>query len=168
MPDNLPDMRLHTTAIVICLGLAACNSPYAEAERAHEQRKEDRQKQLQEQMKQEQAAGLEPAKLLGGEWVCVTIGGKAAGGGRAPTLTFGDDGRVTGFSGVNRFSTDYTSARGVVRFGQLVSTKMASDPDRMALERSFLEALTKVDSFSVEAGLLRLQQGKETLVEFSH
>jgi hypothetical protein len=25
-----------------------------------------------------------------------------------------------------------------------------------------------VDSFSVEAGLLRLQQGKETLVEFSH
>ncbi|MBM4007279.1 MAG: META domain-containing protein [Planctomycetes bacterium] len=162
-----------TTAFLTGLTLVlplACGpqADYAQAERAHEQREEDRQKQLQEQMKQEQAAGLEPSKLLGGEWVCVTIGGKAAGGGRAPTLTFGDDGRVTGFSGVNRFSTDYTSARGVVRFGQMVSTKMASDPDRMALERSFLEALTKVDSFSVEAGLLRLQQGKETLVEFSH
>jgi heat shock protein HslJ len=168
MPYNLLFMRPQIAAIMICLALAACSAPAAEAERAHEQRTQDRQKQLQEQMKQEQAAGLEPAKLLGAEWVCVTIAGKAAGGGRAPTLTFGDDGRVTGFSGANRFSTDYTSARGVVRFGQMVSTKMAGDPDRMALERSFLEALTKVDGFSVEAGLLRLQQGKETLVEFSH
>jgi heat shock protein HslJ len=164
-------MRIDLAVLAaVAISLPACGpqAEYAQAERAHEQRKEDRQKQLQEQMKQEQAAGLEPSKLLGGEWVCVTIGGKAAGGERAPTLTFGDDGRVTGFSGVNRFSTDYTSARGAVRFGQMVSTKMASDPARMALERSFLEALTKVDSFSVEAGLLRLQQGKETLVEFSH
>jgi heat shock protein HslJ len=160
-------MRLPTVVITIGLALPACNSPYAEAERAHEQRKEDRQKQLQEQMKQEEAAGLQPAKLIGGEWVCVTIGGKAAGGERAPTLTFGDEGRVTGFSGVNRFSTDYTSATGVVRFGQLVSTKMASDPAHMALERSFLDALTKVDGFSIEAGLLRLRQGKDTLIEMS-
>lgn len=151
------------------IAFVACGpeAEYAQAERAHEQRKEDRQKQLQEQMAKEEAAGLEPAKLLGAEWVCVTIGGKAAGGGRAPTLTFGDEGRVTGFGGVNRFSCDYTSARGSVRFGQLVSTKMASDPEHMGLERSFLEALTKVDGFSVEAGLLRLRQGKDTLVEFS-
>jgi heat shock protein HslJ len=158
--------------LLACLLLipTACGpeAEYAQAERAHEQRKEERQKQLQAQMKQEEAAGLQPAKLIGGEWVCVTIGGKAAGGERAPTLTFGDEGRVTGFSGVNRFSTTYTTATGVVRFGQLVSTKMASDPENMALERSFLEALTKVDGFSIEAGLLRLRQGQDTLIEMSH
>lgn len=161
-----------STAILPVLTLSlplACGpqAEYAQAERAHEQRKEERQKQLQAQMKQEEAAGLQPSKLIGGEWVCVTIGGKAAGGGRAPTLTFGDEGRVTGFGGVNRFSTDYTSAVGVIHFGQMVSTKMASDPDRMALERSFLESLSKVDAFSIEAGMLRLRQGKDTLIELS-
>jgi len=163
-------MRIDLALLAVAaISLPACGpqAEYAQAERAHEQRKEDRQKQLQEQMKQEEAAGLQPAKLIGAEWVCVTIGGKAAGGGRAPTLTFGDEGRVTGFGGVNRFSTDYTSSTGTVRFGQLVSTKMASDPEHMALERSFLEALTKVDGFSIEAGLLRLRQGKDTLIEMS-
>ena len=162
-------MLRRTLAVLLPLALSACDTPpgYAQAEQEHLRKQQERQKQLEAQKKQEEAAGLEPAKLLGAEWVCVTIGGKAAGGGRAPTLTFGDEGRVTGFGGVNRFSCDYTSARGTVRFGQIVSTKMASDPEHMGLERSFLEALTKVDGFSVEAGLLRLRQGKDTLLEFS-
>ena len=137
------------------------------AERQHEQRKEQRQEQLQERMKEEEAAGLEPSKLLGGEWVCVMLGGDAAGGKQAPTITFGDDGRVTGFSGVNRFSGPYTSARGTVRFGTLAATKMAGDPQRMALERRVFDALAKADSFSVQAGLLRLKQGNLLLAEFS-
>jgi len=163
-------MRIDLVVLAaVTISLPACGpqAEYAQAERAHEQRKEDRQKQLQEQMKVEEAAGLEPAKLIGGEWVCATIGGKAAGGGRAPTLTFGDEGRVTGFSGVNRFSCDYTSARGTVHFGQAVSTKMGSDPERMALERAFLESLSKVDGFSIEAGMLRLKQGDQIVAEFS-
>ncbi|MFM7808995.1 MAG: META domain-containing protein [Planctomycetota bacterium] len=150
--------------------LSACGpqAQYEQAERQHEQRKEDRQKQLQQQMKAEEAAGLEPAKLLGGEWVCVTVGGDAAGGKHAPTITFGDDGQVTGFAGVNRFSGPYTSARGTVHFGALAATKMAGDPQRMALEKRVFDALGKADGFSVQAGLLRLKQGDQVVAEFSH
>ena len=140
---------------------------YAEAERQHEQRKAGRQKQLQAQMKTEEAEGMQPVKLRGGEWVCVSVGGKAAGGESGPTITFGDDGRVTGFSGVNRFSGPYTSAIGTVRVGPLASTKMAGEPARMAAERAFLDALANVDGFSVQAGLLRLKQGDQVVVEFS-
>ena len=164
---------MHTTlpiaGLVACL-LCACNGPqaqYEQAERQHEQRKEDRQKQLQQQMKAEEAAGLQPSKLLGGEWVCATINGDAAGGKHAPTITFGDDGQVTGFGGVNRFSGPYTSAVGAVHFGPMAATKMGGDPERMALEKRLFEALGKVDAFSVQAGMLRLKQGDQVVAEFS-
>lgn len=159
---------LVSASVVTMVCACGPQAQYEQAERQHEQRKEDRQKQLQQQMKTEEAAGLEPSKLLGGEWVCVTVGGDAAGGKQAPTLTFGDDGRVTGFGGVNRFSGPFTSARGTVHFGALAATKMAGDPPRMALEKRLFDALSKADGFSVQAGMLRLKQGDQVLAEFSH
>lgn len=164
-------MRItHLVPAAVVSFLCACGpqAQYEQAERQHEQRKEDRQKVLHEQMKQEEVAGMQPSKLLGGEWVCVTIGEDGTGGKHAPTITFGDDGQVTGFAGVNRFSGPYTSAPGTLHFGNLAATKMAGEPARMALEKRFVDVLTKTDGFSIQAGLLRLKQGDTVIAEFSH
>lgn len=51
------------------------------------------------------------------------------------------NGVVSGYSGCNRFSGPYEKLASGMRFGNLVSTRMACDPARMELETAFLEAL---------------------------
>lgn len=51
------------------------------------------------------------------------------------------NGVVSGYSGCNRFSGPYEKLTSGMRFGNLVSTRMACDPPRMELETAFLEAL---------------------------
>lgn len=50
-------------------------------------------------------------------------------------------GVASGYSGCNRFSGPYEKLASGMRFGNLVSTRMACDPARMELENAFLEAL---------------------------
>lgn len=51
------------------------------------------------------------------------------------------NGVVSGYSGCNRFSGPYEKLASGMRFGNLVSTRMACDPARMELETAFMEAL---------------------------
>lgn len=51
------------------------------------------------------------------------------------------NGVVSGYSGCNRFSGPYEKLASGMRFGNLVSTRMACDPARTELETAFLEAL---------------------------
>jgi len=51
------------------------------------------------------------------------------------------NGVVSGYSGCNRFSGPYEKLASGMRFGNLVSTRMACDPARMELETALLEAL---------------------------
>ena len=51
------------------------------------------------------------------------------------------NGVVSGYSGCNRFTGPYEKLASGMRFGNLVSTRMACDPPRMELETAFLEAL---------------------------
>lgn len=117
--------------------------------------------------KAEEQAAVASKNLMGVEWRCVTVRSDGMLGGAPLTLIFGDDGRVTGSGGVNRFSGPYTTATGVVRMGPLVSTKMGGDPAKMAMEQRYFDALSKVDGFSLQSGLLRLKQGDQVVAEFS-
>lgn len=117
--------------------------------------------------KAEERAEVDPKRLMGAEWRCVTVRSDGMLGGAPLTLTFGDDGRVTGSGGVNRFSGPYTTATGVVHLGPLVSTKMAGEPARMTMEQRYFDALSKADGFSLQAGLLRLKEGDRIVAEFS-
>ena len=119
------------------------------------------------EVKSEKIAAVDPKNLMGAEWQCVSVRSDGMLGGAPITITFGDDGRVTGFGGVNRFSGPYTSATGVLHMGPLVATKMAGEPARMAMEQRLFDALSKVDAFSLQSGLLRLKQGDQVLAEFS-
>lgn len=67
-----------------------------------------------------------PASPLGGgEWIIESVGGQATPGPRAPTIRFGDDGRVGGFGGCNSYGGGYTQTGAKITFTPIVSTMMA-------------------------------------------
>ena len=107
------------------------------------------------------------ASLAGQSWTCVTLNGAAITATRPPTITFDGAGRVNGFSGVNRFGGSVESAEaGELHFGQMMSTKMAGPPEQMALESSFLDALTRADRYMVTDAELIFSAGEKMIVEF--
>ena len=110
----------------------------------------------------------QPISSLGGQtWTCVTLNGAAITATRPPTITFDGAGRVNGFSGVNRFGGSVESAEaGELHFGQMMSTKMAGPPEQMALESSFLDALTRADRYVVTDVELIFSAGKKMVVQF--
>ena len=107
------------------------------------------------------------ASLAGQSWTCVTLDGAAITATRPPTITFDGAGRVNGFSGVNRFGGSVESAKaGELLFGQMMSTKMAGPPEQMALESSFLDALTRADRYVVTDTELIFSAGEKIIVQF--
>ena len=120
-------------------------------------------------VKQEVEARTDPKSLGGGKWVLVSMNSNGAIPGANLSLEFGANNAVSGFSGVNRFSGTCTTSTGQLKFGALVSTKMAGSPELMKTEQAYLAALASVRNFSLESGLLRLTNDSgTTVVEFSH
>jgi len=85
-----------------------------------------------------------------------------------PTLLFDTTAkRVSGFSGVNRFSGPYTLTGTQLSFGSLISTRMAGPPDAMNLESDYLKALASVTEWSVVEGqLVVLNTDKAIVLRF--
>lgn len=81
--------------------------------------------------------------------------------GSPPTLALGEDGRVFGHAGVNRYGGRLTTrADGRVSWaGGIDSTKMAGPPELMAQEEVFLAALERTDEMILEKDRLVLQSG---------
>ena len=113
------------------------------------------------------------ASSLYGDWLLTRIGGPggeeiAAESSKPPSLTIAEDGRVTGFSGVNRYAgtTDPAALReGKLALTPLASTRMAGPPAAMDLERRFLAAFEQAKSCRIDGGALLLAavDGKELL-----
>lgn len=115
----------------------------------------------------------EPVAVVGTDWVLEKLGGKpvaAEGRGGIPTLRIDKaDDRVTasGHAGVNRFRGTATIGEdGKLRFGPLMTTRMAGPPEAMDLEQRFLEALGKTESHAIADGRLVLSGGGKPLLEF--
>lgn len=88
---------------------------------------------------------------------------------RPPSLNFGDDGRVSGFAGVNRLSSSLDLgqlAEGRFALAPAAVTKMAGPPKAMELEDRFLAALTKATGYSVTGNRLTLTDKATELMEF--
>ena len=109
-----------------------------------------------------------------GEWVLEAMEGEALPdplprGASRPTLELGQDGRLSGVAGLNRFTGRLDPAswlKGGFEPGPLATTRMAGPPEAMDLEQRFLGLLSRVDSFSLEDGALLLREGGETLLRF--
>ncbi len=117
-----------------------------------------------------QAATL-PADLLGTSWTLRAIQGPAQDlqdlSGLGITLRFGDDGRASGASTCNGYSAQaQVGAGAALTFGPILSTKRACvDPDRMALETTYFDALQGISAYTVQGNTLRLtyNNGSSTL-----
>ena len=95
------------------------------------------------------------------EWALVELGGEPVEVGPdalVPSLALDlEESRVSGSGGVNRFAGTLALTGGELRFGQLVTTRMAGPEDAMRLEQAFLEALARVTSYELEGRALTLR-----------
>jgi heat shock protein HslJ len=76
---------------------------------------------------------------------------------REPHLVFSSEGRVSGSTGCNRVSGAYEKDGNSLRFGQMVSTKMACPPPLMTLEQAFLQALGATAALQISGNTLTLK-----------
>jgi heat shock protein HslJ len=78
-----------------------------------------------------------------------------------------DEGRISGRSGVNRYSGNYTIGPGTAFLvDSLASTEMAGPPEAMQAERAFQDRLTAARTYRREGGVLILGDatGKPMLI----
>lgn len=102
------------------------------------------------------AAPAPTATLEGADWRLLVLPGKTVPGGNgAPTARF-EGGRVSGFSGCNRFMGNYTVDRDKLTVGTLAGTMMACPEPAMAVEKAFLSSLSGTLTPSVAGNRLSL------------
>lgn len=109
--------------------------------------------------------GSNSPTLLETRWVLASLSGGTITA-PPPTLAFDESGRAHGYSGVNRFGGDCTIDGMEIRIGPLMSTKMAGSPERMELERRYLEVLGQATRWTVTKHRLELAGADGTLAVF--
>lgn len=124
-----------------------------------------------------QGCGGETVDLLKGDWDVIEVNGPPVMEGTALTMTFEPEpapalaapgqfvpatGRVTGKAGCNSYGAAYTLSGEGLTIGDVFSTEMACEPDIMAQEADFLDALGKVSVISFDEG------GEMELRDYEH
>ncbi len=117
----------------------------------------------------EAADNADSASISEKKWVLETIGGDPvvlAEGSAFITFDTGQK-QAGGNTGCNVFGGSYTSTGENIAFKNPVSTMRACIEDnRMEIERSFMDALLKVDRYEVNGDRLTLFGGNTALLEF--
>jgi heat shock protein HslJ/membrane-bound inhibitor of C-type lysozyme len=99
-----------------------------------------------------QGCGGETAALLRGEpWVVQEIAGAPLVRGSRASLSFDDQGRVTGTASCNDFTAPYTLTGEGLTIGAAVATRKACAPAVMKQEAAFMAALAAVQRIEVTA-----------------
>lgn len=126
------------------------------------------------------ATGEEGLKALRGDWMLVELEGKRLldwlppnWEDQPPHLTFETDGRVGGYTGINRMGSSIDGealARGEFVLAPVVSTRRAGPPELMHLEARFLMALQRARGLRLLGDTLALTPGPKdnsTVARFS-
>ena len=103
-------------------------------------------------------------ELAGSSWVALEVGGTPALVGAAPTVTFDRAGRVSGSTGVNHFSAEFTVVGDELTVGPAISTRMAGSTEAMAQEQVWLDTLTGPCRVRRDGERLVIDGGETTLV----
>jgi heat shock protein HslJ len=101
--------------------------------------------------------------VVGREWLLESIGGAEVTVLRPASLRFGDDGRVTGSTGVNRMFGGYDLTDGRLSITTPGTTRMAGPPEAMATETAFLLALAGGGKVAVDGDRLTIGDGETRL-----
>lgn len=89
---------------------------------------------------------------LVGQWRVDDVDGGGLADDAEVTIEFGENGKLSGRSGCNRYGGDYSYEQGMLTTGSLFSTKMACAPALMDLELKFLNRLEGALKASAEEG----------------
>ena len=115
------------------------------------------------------AVAQEQAELLDTEWRLVRLNEVPIPlQETVPFVRFaleGEDRRVTGFSGCNRFFGSYELEGSSLRFSHVGATRMAC-PDAIVEEQKFLTALTQTTSYQIRGATLELLHDGEVVATF--
>lgn len=111
-----------------------------------------------------------PQPRVFGQWDVVELHGQPRRfEGEVPYLRISPDGKLAGFSGVNRFTGQADPAgleQGRFDIGPLALTRMAGSAEAMAFERRFLGAIEGSTACRVVEGKLELIAGETCLARF--
>jgi len=108
-------------------------------------------------------ASTDPGELVGVTWTLdeASRGAMAEDADQVDadiTMSFADDGSLSGSSACNTFSGSYEAdADGSMTLGPLASTQMACDDAVMVLEANYLQTLEQVSTFAIDEETLILQ-----------
>jgi len=100
------------------------------------------------------APAATPEPLWGSEWRLQSIAGQAALPQPAATLVFPQPGQAVGHGSCNRFSGVVEIDRDRLKFGPLMSTKMACIGGASEQESRYLGALQKAQRYEVQGDTL--------------
>lgn len=84
---------------------------------------------------------------------------------KVPTLTFGEDGRISGVAGCNRVMGSYTLEGDKITFSKMATTMMMCSPDSMKVEEAYLNHLEAAKRATLVEGDLVLsdETGNEVM-----
>ena len=82
----------------------------------------------------------------------------------AATLSFGDDGTVTGSGGCNSLGGDYEVKGDEITFGPITSTLMGCEEPRMTQESFVTQVLTGTAQYEIEGDTLTITNNDSVLV----
>jgi heat shock protein HslJ len=99
--------------------------------------------------------------IHGTEWTVQELGGAVTADPR-PVLAFGDDGRLTGTTGVNRIMGQFEVQDGMLVVSGTATTRMAGPPEAMDQEQRLLDLLGSAQAFVITGDRLEVGDG-ETL-----
>ncbi len=111
------------------------------------------------------SASVLAAGLAGSEWRPVKIGERVLPESASIFVKFEAGGRLSGYSGCNRFFGSYEIADDGITIGPLGATRMACPEPVMALESVFLETLQAAEGFARDTIRLTLidEQGRSSV-----
>lgn len=113
----------------------------------------------------EQGASVSVGRIADLTWVVTEVAAQPVADTAGLSFSVAHDGAITGNGGCNSFAGHADLDAGVMTIGPLLSTRMACDEDRMALEARYLKALEQVRWFVLDTtGHLRLQREDGSLV----
>lgn len=104
--------------------------------------------------------------LEGGAWALVTLGGQPAQAGGDASMTFGEDGALSGSTGCNLFSGSWERDGDTLTLSPGALTQRACPEPLMAQEQQFLAALAATTRYRLDDDRLTLEdeQGAELAV----
>ena len=111
--------------------------------------------------------GASMKKLIANEWAVISILGTDINPMNftrgIPSISFQEDGKVTGFGGCNTFFSTYNLTETGLDIRDIAATRMACEG---VSEAQFLNVLERVNNVKFEGSEMILLQGSESLMRF--